>query len=235
MNNGCPYLVHSMFSMSNPHIGESLPVNAVVREWAKVADFFVKEKKSKPPVLTFDSLYTDNEGRRYLNENGHLFIGSVATNRFRGLMDQLAEYGDMVEKPGQTACLFNAKTNELFVHHWDVITDIGKKYVISNAFNRVPATRSNADIVPVYDQYKGMYNACDVFNRGLHQRKFCHRTGGRSRRGENGHTFKFLMACILQNAFNAYKSMQADPTFDLTFVQMCRFLSRFLIRYSLTL
>lgn len=67
LNNGCPYLVHSMFSNSNPHIGESLPVNAVVREWAKVADFFVKEKKSKPPVLTFDS---DNEGRRYLNENG---------------------------------------------------------------------------------------------------------------------------------------------------------------------
>lgn len=128
LNNGCPYLVHTMLSKSNPSAGENIPVNTVVREWAKVAKFFMEEKKSKPPILTFDSFYTDNEGRRYLNENGYLFIGSVQTSRFRNLMDQLAEHADMVDKPGQTS-----DTNELFVHHWDILTDIGKKYVLSHA------------------------------------------------------------------------------------------------------
>lgn len=234
LEGGYPYLVHTRFCNSSTESGESIPVNTVVKEWAKVVKYFVETKKSEPPVLIFDSYYTDNEGRNYLNQNNVKFIGAVMTSRFRNLMDNLIEHGDMVEKPGQTASIFNSQTNELFVHHWDVLTAVGKKYVISNAFERVPATRANTGIVPAYDQYKGLFNACDKFNRNLHDRKYCHRAGGNVRSGENGHTFKFLMASILQNTLNAFKSRLPDQSYDLTFAQMCYFLSQEIMAHSFT-
>mmetsp|Transcript_44978 Transcript_44978/g.32890 ORF Transcript_44978/g.32890 Transcript_44978/m.32890 type:complete len:180 (-) Transcript_44978:3-542(-) len=176
----------------------------------------------------------DNEGRRFLNANNVKFIGSVMHSRFKTLMDDLIEHGDMVEKPGQTAIIRNVDTHEIFVHHWDTLTAVGQKYVLSNAFQRFPVTRGSTGIVPAYDQYKGLFNACDKFNRNLHDRKFCHRCGGGRRMGENGHTWKFLMACILQNTFNAYKSMHDDPTFDVSFATMCDILSRQILEHSFT-
>lgn len=236
LDNGDPFLVHAKLSNSSASSnGDSIPVNAVVEEWAKVAQFFVEMKRSQAPILVFDSYYTDNEGRKILNENNVKFIGAIVPSRFTNLMDNLAEYGDMVEKPGQTASIFKEETNEIFVHHWDIMSDIGKKYVISNAFDRVPATSANPGVVPVYDQYKNLFNACDKFNRNLHERKYCHRTGGNTRTGDNGQTFKFIMACILQNTFNAYKSTLTDATGDITFRDMCQLLSSFLVGHSLNI
>lgn len=235
LNNGDPYMVHTMMSTSNPSTGDTVPVNAVVKEWASVVNYFVETKNSIPPILTFDSYYTDGEGRKFLNEKNVKFIGAVNTARFRNLVDQLAEHGAHVDKPGQTASIYNPNSNEIFVHHWDLDHNVGKKYVLSNAFNPVPATRSNAGIVPAYDQYKVMFNGCDKYNRNFNHRKYCHRAGGGGRSGENGHTFKFLMACILQNTFNAFRSAHDDTSLNLTFRQMCHILSRFLIRHSSTL
>lgn len=167
-------------------------------------------------------------------ENRIAFIASVNPNRFRSLMDNLIEYGGVIQKPGQTASLYNPRTNELFVHHWDILTAVGKKYVLSNAFLRVPATRSNAGIIPAYDQYKNVFGGCDKFNRNLHDRKLCHRSGGGTRSGEDGYTMKFMMACILQNTFNAYKSIQNDDSFDLSFYNMCMLLSEQLPEHSFT-
>lgn len=234
LHNGDPFLVHTRLCNACAETGDTIPVNKVVKEWASVVRYFAEEKRCPPPVLVFDSYYTDAEGRKFLNENNVKFIGSIMTYRFRSLMDNLVEHGSMVEKPGQTSSIFNPQTNEIFVHHWDLNADVGKKYVLSNAMNRVPATRSNADIVPAYDQYKGLFNACDKFNRKFHDRKFCHRSGGGTRMGQNGHTWKFLMACILQNTFSAYKSTHADESFDLSFCDMCEILCKELIRHCST-
>lgn len=232
--NGDPYLVYTRFSNPNVDLGSNIPVSEAVKDSANVVKYFVDTKHCEPPVLVFDSYYTSADGRTYLNENGVKFIASVMTSRFINLMDNLAEHGTMVDKPGQTATIFNPSTNELFVHHWDVLASVGKKYVLSNAFERVPATSENAGIVPAYDQYKELFNACDKFNRKLQDRKFCHRSGGGARMGEAGHTMKFLMASILQNTFSAYKSCQDDDTFNLTFCDMCDLLSTQLVEHSFT-
>ena len=49
-----------------------------------------------------------------------------------------------------------------------------------------------------------MFNACDRYNRMLHDRKWPHKNGGRNIPGDEGHHHNFAMSFILQNAFNAY-------------------------------
>ena len=76
-------------------------------------------------------------------------------------------------------------------------------FKMSNAFKRSPGKLTKG-IVPVYDHYKSMFNACDRFNRMLHDRKWPHKNGGRDIPRDVGHHHNFAMSCILQNTFNAY-------------------------------
>jgi len=76
--------------------------------------------------------------------------------------------------------------------------------IFTNAFTKVDRTRSQQHIIPGYDMYKLAFNACDKFNRKLHDKKWPHRYGGNTRVGDEGHHQKMALACILQNCFNAY-------------------------------
>ena len=57
-----------------------------------------------------------------------------------------------------------------------------------------------------------MFNGCDYFNRHFKDKKFPHRCGGGLRSGQTGHVHKFLMSCLVQNVFNAYKSINNDES-----------------------
>lgn len=52
-----------------------------------------------------------------------------------------------------------------------------------------------------------MFNACDKFNRALHDRKWPHKHGGRNKPGDNGLQHNFAFSCVLQNTFNAYEAI----------------------------
>jgi hypothetical protein len=123
------------------------------------------------------------------------------------------------------AVAWNEEKGEIFVHHWDIQSAVGKKYVISNAFQRHPTTRSTKGIVPAYDHYKQMFNSCDIFNRKLHDRKYPHRSGGRGKRGEAGHVHKFILSVMLQNIFNLHKSVSDCPLYNDSFKDNCLLLS----------
>lgn len=166
-----------------------------------------------------------------MNDNNVLFIGSINKQRFGPLMAAMKEYGAHVTKPGATAGLYNARTKEIFVHHWDTNEDVDKKYVLSNAFRPAPNTRNTATITPAYDHYKEFFSGCDMFNRNLHDKKFCFRTGGKDKKGSRGHVHKFFMAAMLQNTFALYRHLRPNSTTEMTFLQLGIMLSNELIDY----
>ena len=60
------------------------------------------------------------------------------------------------------------------MYHSSRDKNIGKKFTLSNCFFSVrqPQTR---DGVPIYDEYKVMFSACDAFNQRMHGRTFPYR------------------------------------------------------------
>jgi len=112
---------------------------------------------------------------------------------------------------------------------------VGKKYVLSNAFQKVAVTRGQPKVVPAYDHYKHMFNGCDLFNRGLHDRKWCHKTGGRNTPGERGLIHKYIMAVIIQNVLNTYKCINEISDEQSDFMTLCLELSDELYAHSLTM
>ena len=75
-----------------------------------------------------------------------------------------------------------------------------------------------------------MFNGCDVYNRSLHDRKWPHRCGGRKCSGQDGHGHKFAIACIVQNTFNAYHSI--NNLESRSFKDNCIKLSNDLFKYA---
>jgi hypothetical protein len=89
----------------------------------------------------------------------------------------MIEYGAKVDQPGKTGVIFNERLQEVFVHHWDCDKGVGKKFVISNAFSKTTAKKSQIGRIPAYSAYKQYFNICDRFNRNLHDGLYCHRCG----------------------------------------------------------
>jgi hypothetical protein len=196
------FILYARAQDSCKGIDESIPTIEVIKEWGEIIKKFKEKNKNEGSVLVNDSYYTTEGGRQWLNDEKIKYICAIATNRFPLLMDAIALVGHQVTKPGETAAIILPTTGELFVHHWDPDVNVDKKYVLSNAFEKAPRTRRSAVAqIPVYPYYKFLFNACDKFNRNLHDRKYCHKTGGRLKRGEKGHIHKFYMACIIQNTF----------------------------------
>jgi hypothetical protein len=123
----------------------------------------------------------------------------------------------------------------MFIHKWDKDDNIGKKYVFTNCFRKCPRTRSVDAIVPAYDLYKISFNACDAFNRQLHQRKWPHKSGGRNKGAGDGHQHKFAFACILQNTINLYHAVNKSNHLESSFQSQCILLADNLYAYATSL
>ncbi len=52
-----------------------------------------------------------------------------------------------------------------------------------------------------------MFHICDSYNKTLHEYKYCHKSGGLHKNGEDGLCHKFIMACVIQNTLAAYKNL----------------------------
>lgn len=97
----------------------------------------------------------------------------------------------------------------------------------------VRKTRQFSHIIPNYDLYKQAFNLCDKFNRNLHDRKDPHRPGGGKAYGERPLENKFIMACILQNTFNAYFFLNNISHLSRSFKSLCEELSNEIILETL--
>ena len=64
--------------------------------------------------------------------------------------------------------MFNDTTGEMLVQHYSPIKGLDEKFNFSKGFYSTKLTPANKAIIPSYDLYAGIYNKCDIFNRGLH-------------------------------------------------------------------
>lgn len=95
--------------------------------------------------------------------------------------------------------------------------------------------RNHEKRIPAYDTYKTFFETCDGFNHRLNKKHWPFKRGGSGVAGENGAHNDCIMACILQNTFNAYHDINNTNYENLTFEKLCETLSDSIFQYSLTM
>jgi hypothetical protein len=96
---------------------------------------------------------------------------------------------------------------------------------------------TNGVTIPAYDLYGLVYSSCDKFNRALKDRKLPNRHGGKNTYGDPGHQMNFAISSILQNTFNAYRSMRfasssTDEADDFDYQHFCNDLASQSFEYA---
>ena len=180
-----------------------------------------------------DSYYMTKASVQVADDAGVLFVGSCKQGNFNDLVE-LVQYE--VKAKGDWSGVYGKSRDHIFLYNWDRDDNIGKKYCYNNAFRKLEvSTRGNDGIIPGYDLYKKSFNACDKFNRKLHDRKFPHRCGGKSKGFGDGHQHKFAMAIILQNTINLFCDVNNIKPQSMSFQAHVLSLSDELYYYATTL
>lgn len=230
LENGLSYMLYVRLHDANKKLRETIHVVEIVQEWIDVVKRVHTEEEVWEPktLLCMDSYYLDNASRSVLKESKVRYIAATAVGRFKELY-KLVSAG--AKEQGDWNGAFNEEYNEVVVYCNEIDQDIGKKLVLSNAFSRSKG-KSDSSLIPVYDHYACIYNACDLFNRNLHDRHWPHRTGGKHCSGDRGLQNTMAMACILQNTFNCFQMVQHLESENFNFHDHCLQLSRDLYEYS---
>ena len=115
-----------------------------------------------------DSYYLDARGRENLRLRQVRYMAALKADRFRSMVNflkpQVQSTGDVLglgtKQGGRGSCCVLSRDK-----------NIGKKFTLSNCFFSVcqPQTR---DAVPIYDEYKVMFSACDTFTQRMPDRTF---------------------------------------------------------------
>ncbi len=196
----------------------SMPVWQTTTDWANV----VNRHGLKPPnpnsIVIFDSYYSTRASLSTFESKNIMYLGSVKANNFKNFVKLV---DPKVTQSGQWTGLYNPTSHTAFVHKWDKDERIGKKYVISNAFEKCRKQRELSHVTPVYDLYKLSFNACDVYNRKFHHRQWPHKLGGNYRLGELGHHNKFAISAALQNTFAVWKFFHPEFNFENKYQELC--------------
>jgi hypothetical protein len=194
-----------------------VPVSSVVRSWIEA----MQRLQGPGTILTTDSYYLDSTGRELLKESGLKYIASITSQRFKQFFDIL---GPKVQRPREWAGLFNPETSESVVYYYSCKNSIQKKMVISNVFRKIEK-KTSKQTVPIYTHYKFSFAACDEFNKGLGDRSWPHKKGGRNCPGDRGCQHDFMLSCILQNVFNSYRELSRRSTENISFMDLCLILA----------
>ena len=203
----------------------SAPVQSVVKRWAEAIEqiesqsTLSEDNDDRLTWLMFDSYYTTSEVRTWLIEKGQRLIGSVKPERFNPEYHMIHRDG-AADKFGEWKSLYNPNTEEVFTYHYDTAKGVGKKYCVSWGLKRMlsePCVRLHEGRIPAYSYYKNMFEACDQFNRALHDRQWPHKRGGRGIKGDQGCHHDYVMAVIMQNVRNAWCSLNQKQSSELSF------------------
>ena len=235
LKSGDHFLVYCRQSLSNKATNVSEPVSGVVAEWTNIAAQFKEKNNYIGPVMAFDSYYGTQDVTAVCARRKVLFIASLRSDRFEELTAILRRRCAPVAKPGDTQAMWNETKQLMYVHHWDIDVRIGKKFALSNSFEKTRLTRSSLNVIPVYDHYDSMYRGFDQFHKGFFKKLFCHKPGGGHSSGEPGCIHKFLMGVTMQNTFNAWKNCGPQVPPEQDFHDQCVSLSDFVYFHALTL
>ena len=108
------------------------------------------------------------------------------------------------------AAMFNTITGDCFVVHHDRQKGVGIKLNYSHGMIRSVLKidiLAMKDHIPCYFFYKFAFDACDRFNRNLHDKSWPHARGGKGTRGDFLNQHDFAMAVLLQNIFSIYNEL----------------------------
>ena len=75
-------------------------------------------------------------------------------------------------------------------------------------------------MIPGYSYYKQAFEACDNFNRALHDRCWPHKRGGRSLPGDIWNHHDFIQAAMLVNTTNACFFANGPESLSSTFEEL---------------
>lgn len=228
-----PFMIYIRQQIATASVNESTPVNHIVREWVELIRRGGSPELFLLVLLVFDSYYLDNTTRIWLREERQKFIASAKPCNFGELQDRVKQF---VTKPGEYKGIWREIPDfpdfqETYVHVWDKNQKIGEKSVLSNALTK-ENKRGDKFTVPIYDDYSHLFNMCDLFNGKLKDRKWPHRAGGGSTMSDPGTQDTFAFACILQNTFNAYRSMNRINIENYNFEIYCCQLATDLFAYA---
>ena len=232
LSNGLPYMLYTRMHNS---LKMSIPVSLIVGDWIHImksaGGLGADNRKC---YLCADSYYLSADSSAVMKEAGIHFSCSVAPNRMKKHVAMVHDGKE--DKTGEWNGIYNDRTEELFVYHFDTQKGVGKKYNYSIGFNRCTDRRkvkAHEGRVAGYEYYKTFFESCDRFNRALHDRYWPYKRGGRGTSGEAGEINDFMMACVLQNTYNAYMYLNDISTEDYpSFEDMCDELSLQIFQYS---
>ncbi len=200
-----------------------------VSDWCNVINRHNEKPKNPNSILIFDSYYMTKASQAVIDKANLMFIGACKSSNWN---DLTAKVEPRVLNSGEWAGIYAPAKHTVYLHRWDKDELIGKKYVLSNAFKKVRKHRSASKLVPVYDLYNLCFNACDIFNRKLHDKLWPHRYGGNCRFGESGHQHKFAFGVLLQNVFYLAEELGDPRIVNMNFEEKCYELAFDLYRYS---
>lgn len=193
----------------------------------------IDQNKNSKTYLVFDSLYFDKATREYLRNTNINYTCSVKSDRCKEEIKFSTQQTE--DKPGEYRSIYNPNTKELFTYAYDSDPNVGKKFNMSRGWIHSTQTltvRQWRNSIPGYDAYKTMFQACDRFNRNLHDKTWPHKRGGNSVRGEFGCANDFIFGCILQNVFTTYCHIHNKDPKTVSFKQLCYNLSDEIFTYS---
>jgi hypothetical protein len=205
LRNGLVFIIFYKLMQAERSLGDSNPIWFIMSLWVNVVKrigCLTDCKYDKNTIIVCDSYYMTKASMQVCEDAGVMVVGSCKEGNFN---DLVAMVKHSVKSAGDWAGVYSHPTTRMFLYRWDRDDNIGKKYCYSNAFRKLDvATRGNDGTIPAYDLYKLAFNACDKFNRKLHDRKFPHRCGGGTKGFGDGHQHKFAISIILQNTINLY-------------------------------
>lgn len=238
LSNGLPYLLK--LSMHNS-TQNKVTVDSIAAEWISIikqigSDTVPKGIYQNPKCyLAFDSYYMSQNTVTVVEEKNIPLTCSVNPARFQKEINMINSLGN-TNKVGETMGIYNEEKNQLFVFHHDSTSGVGKKYNFSQGF--ICSTdkykiKDNQNQIPGYSNYKTFFKSCDNFNLNLNKRHWPHTRGGKSKSGEVGEHHDFVMACVLQNTFNAYHYINNTCHNSVSFPSMCDELSHDIFLHSI--
>jgi hypothetical protein len=234
LSNGLPYMIDVVMHDSTK---SSVPVSSMVKRWIeslKQIQTVSGDPNNLKCILAMDSYYMDRTSRQICEEEGIYFCCSVTEKSFPSEVKAVHPIGS-TDQTGHWNGMYNENTKQLFVYHYDTQKGVGKKYNLSYGFQRSTDKlkfRPHQDRIPAYDNYKTFFECCDNFNRALKDKSWPFKRGGKGVLGESGTHHDFLMACILQNTFNAWHQVTGDNPVTTNFKTFCYDLSDQLFVHS---
>jgi hypothetical protein len=187
----------------------------------------LKKFSCNPPILVQDGYYTDSKAKKFMLEQKQLFISALNPRWWYELTNACAP---AIKKVGRTTIMYNAKTKEALVGHHH--PTLGKKYVLTNAYNLRKSKTPNSTI-PVFDDYGDNFGYCDEFNHLMHDRTWAFRRGGAA--GAScvvSHADKSIWNFLMVNAWIMWRTInpgKKNPN-PISFTNFCVQLSEEIIQ-----